>query len=69
MIQKQIKSFLKDYFTLTSRERKGALSLSLIIILQIIIIIRMNYFSSGEPDIDKFQPKIIAFEKNVEIKK
>src|SRR6186997_1785358 len=34
MFRKKIQSLLKDYFTLTSRERKGALSLATLILLQ-----------------------------------
>jgi competence protein ComEA len=38
MFFSKLKSFLRDYFTLTSRERKGALVLAVVIIIQILIL-------------------------------
>ena len=38
MYSKKFKSFLKDYFTLTSRERKGALALSFLILIGVMLV-------------------------------
>lgn len=48
MIFQKLKSFIRDYFTLTTRERNGGLALMFIIILQIVFLVWQNYFK--EPD-------------------
>jgi len=66
MFQSKLKSFVRDYFTLTSRERRGGLALALIIIIQLFIIIWMNYIRSPElPDVQNYSIEIIQFEKAV----
>lgn len=66
MFQSKFKSFIRDYFTLTSRERKGGIALALIIIIQLSIIIRMNYLQTPDlPDLQNYSVEIIQFEKAV----
>ncbi len=66
MFQSKLKSFFKDYFTLTSRERRGGIALALIIINQLLIIIWMNYIRTAElPDMKNYSIEIIQFEKDV----
>ena len=63
MKNSKFKSFIRDYFTLTSRERKGSLVLAIIIIVQIIIIIRMNYFQPPDENVlQKYSMETIRFE-------
>lgn len=66
MFQSKFKSFIRDYFTLTSRERRGGIALCLIIMIQLFIIIWMNYVRSPElPDLQNYSVEIIQFEKTV----
>ncbi len=60
----KIKSFVRDYFTLTSRERKGALVLATIIILQIAILIHLNYiYPPDDTVITTYRLELEAFDK------
>ena len=60
----KLKSFIRDYFTLTSRERKGALMLAVIILIQIVIIIRLHYLAPPvEPVITTHRLQLDAFDK------
>lgn len=62
MYSKIFKSFLKDYFTLTSRERKGALALSFLIFIQLLLVIWLNYLRTPhEPAIEKYNIQISNF--------
>jgi competence protein ComEA len=65
MFFKKIKSFTRDYFTLTSRERNGALALAFIIVIQISIVVWLYYLSSSNTDLHKFEIEIIAFQKRI----
>lgn len=61
---RNIKLFIRDYFTLTSRERKGAIILFLVITLQLVALFTMHYLSPPDAEfIEKFRPEIIAAEK------
>ncbi len=67
MIPSRLKSFTRDYFTLTSRERKGAIVLAIILVFQLIAIIWMNYFRT--PDIsfvENYKIEISNFETKVQ---
>jgi competence protein ComEA len=60
----KLKSFTRDYFTLTSRERKGALSLGVLIILQSGYIYYLNYFSdAGYAEFSKLKVSAIQLEE------
>ncbi|MBK7971686.1 MAG: hypothetical protein IPK08_23610 [Bacteroidetes bacterium] len=48
MIFQKLKSFIRDYFTLTTRERNGGLALMFIIIAQIGFLAWYNYFKEPE---------------------
>jgi hypothetical protein len=62
----KLKSFIRDYFTLTSRERKGALVLVVIIAIQLLIIIWMNYLSPPmNLVITSHRMQLDAFEKKM----
>ena len=66
MIRSKFKSFVRDYFTLTSRERKGAFVLALIICIQILVIIYKSYLYPPDPlDLKSYQPKILQFENRI----
>ncbi|MBL0342350.1 MAG: helix-hairpin-helix domain-containing protein [Bacteroidetes bacterium] len=67
MSRSKFKSFLRDYFTLTSRERRGAFVLSLIIFLQLATIIWKNYTRSP-PSIllEPHAMKLYQFEKEMQ---
>ncbi len=53
----------KDYFSFSRRERRGIFALLIIILLQIGILIYLNYFSSKEPpqDFSKFEKQVNDF--------
>ena len=58
----KLKSFLRDYFTLTSRERKGALMLAFIIVIQVCALIWIHHLSPPEaPEISVYKMEIDAF--------
>ncbi len=62
MFFSKLKSFTRDYFTLTSRERRGAMVLAFIIILQICALGWMHFIKSPEPpDIEIFNAETEAF--------
>ncbi len=64
MFFNQIKSFLRDYFTLTSRERKGALVLASIIFIQIIALVKVHYLTPpDEPLITTYRMELLKFER------
>lgn len=63
----KLKSFIRDYFTLTSRERKGALVLSGLIILQIIILIYLNYVTPPDKTIlTTYRLELETFQKTTD---
>ena len=49
MLFSRLKSFTRDYFTLTSRERRGALVLAGIIIIQILAMLWINFLQPPDP--------------------
>ncbi len=66
MFFNQLKSFIRDYFTLTSRERKGALVLAAIIIIQIIALIKLHYLTPPEePLITTHRMELREFERKI----
>ena len=68
MLPKSLKSFLRDYFTLTSRERKGAMVLATIIVVQIVVIIFINYTDPPpEPAIEKYRIQLATFESELKV--
>ncbi len=63
MLSQKIKSILRDYFTLTSRERRGALSLATINFILIGVLLWNHYIFPPEPIPDSwFTPEYYAFE-------
>ncbi|MBL7914270.1 MAG: helix-hairpin-helix domain-containing protein [Bacteroidia bacterium] len=66
MIFQKLKSFIRDYFTLTTRERNGGLALMFIILVQIGFLAWYNYFK--EPDtsiLEKHQLVIMQAEEKL----
>jgi len=63
MFNKKLKSFLRDYFTLTSRERGGALTLASVIIIQIGILFWMKFRDPAPfPEVEKHAVLLKKFE-------
>jgi DNA uptake protein ComE-like DNA-binding protein len=63
MLLQRIKSLLRDYFTLTSRERKGAISLATLNFILIGWILWNNHLFPSEPVPESyFTPEFHAFE-------
>ncbi len=66
MLYDWIKGFLRDYFTLNTRERNGALTMALIIFMQCGVLLWLNYFSSPEREtIQRHQVQLMAFADSV----
>jgi len=62
----KLKSFIRDYFTLTSRERKGAIVLVVIITFQIFAIIWLHYLSPPfEPILITHKLQLDAFDARI----
>jgi len=63
MFNKKLNSFLRDYFTLTSRERGGALTLASLIIIQMGVLLWMNFRPLSQmPEVKKHALLIKEFE-------
>lgn len=70
MISPKFKSFIRDYFTLTSRERKGALMLVIVICIQLLILIWMNYIKTPDSHLlEKYKTTIVQFERETQNEK
>ncbi|MBP9083488.1 MAG: helix-hairpin-helix domain-containing protein [Bacteroidia bacterium] len=66
MIFQKLKSFIRDYFTLTTRERNGGLALMIIIIAQIGFLAWYNYFKEPESSLlEKHQLILIKAEEKL----
>ena len=66
MFFKKLKPYIRDYFTLTSRERKGALVLACIILFQIATLIWLHYLPSNNTvEISKHSMELEAFDKKM----
>jgi len=66
MIFQKLKSFIRDYFTLTTRERNGGLALMFIIIAQIGFLAWYNYFKEPESSLlEKHQLILIKAEEKL----
>lgn len=68
MLLQRIKALLRDYFTLTSRERKGAISLATLNFILIGWILWNNYLFPPDPVPESyFTPEFHAFETSVTV--
>lgn len=66
MLSPKFKSFLRDYFTLTSRERNGALILATIILIQCGVLTWFHYRPTRKlPEIERYQLAIHSFTDSI----
>ncbi|HMT29461.1 MAG TPA: helix-hairpin-helix domain-containing protein [Bacteroidia bacterium] len=62
----KLKFFIRDYFTLTSRERRGALMLAIIILIQLACILWLNYTDpSKDSTVNRYKIELIHFENEI----